>query len=248
MAVDNQGDTIVAAWATYDSDGSPTWFTLQTRHWSALKPQLADALTTPGVFLGTGYRMNGPALGTAPLDSIAVKATPIGDIIFWTPPDQGFGGFGVQGAVTLSKAIMPLKFAAPVPACVEGAAPGPALNVQGTWWNPAEPGWALHLTHQGDVVFAVWFTYDVSGKATWLTMTAPETSAGSFGGVLYRTTAPPYTSGMYHSVPITYTEVGTATLMFADRNGGRFAFSVNGRAQTSDISRFTFAAIPTVCN
>ncbi len=27
------------------------------------------------------------------------------------------------------------------------------------WWNPNESGWGLSLSHHGDSLFAVWYTY-----------------------------------------------------------------------------------------
>jgi hypothetical protein len=42
--------------------------------------------------------------------------------------------------------------------------PAPA-NYQGIWWNASESGWGINLAHQGDTVFASWFTYDTAGKA-----------------------------------------------------------------------------------
>ena len=36
----------------------------------------------------------------------------------------------------------------------------------------SESGWGVNLAHQGDIIFATWFTYDVAGKAWWLSMSA----------------------------------------------------------------------------
>ena len=36
-------------------------------------------------------------------------------------------------------------------------------SYEGLWWNsPAnsESGWGLNITHQGNILFATWFTYD----------------------------------------------------------------------------------------
>ena len=37
-----------------------------------------------------------------------------------------------------------------------------ATNYQDLWWvaNGAESGWGVNLAHQGDNLFASWFTYD----------------------------------------------------------------------------------------
>ncbi len=52
-----------------------------------------------------------------------------------------------------------------------------AVNYQGLWFNPAESGWGINFAHQGDLIFASWFTYDLTGKGTWLVMTASKTAA-----------------------------------------------------------------------
>jgi len=41
---------------------------------------------------------------------------------------------------------------------------------------------------------------------------------------------------------------GRGTLTFADRDNGTFAYSVNASVQVEQISRYVFAAPPTVCN
>ena len=53
----------------------------------------------------------------------------------------------------------------------EFGAGGPAVpaNYQGLMWKaPAgsEAGWGLNLAHQGDSMFATWFTYDADGRGT----------------------------------------------------------------------------------
>ena len=40
-------------------------------------------------------------------------------------------------------------------------------NYQGVWWNAppgSESGWGINFAHQGDSLFATWFTYDVDGS------------------------------------------------------------------------------------
>ena len=37
-------------------------------------------------------------------------------------------------------------------------------NFQGLWWNPDQSGWGINFAHQGDIIFATWFTYDAAGK------------------------------------------------------------------------------------
>src|SRR3954469_24052414 len=39
---------------------------------------------------------------------------------------------------------------------------------QGLWWNPAESGWGLNTTHQGNILFATLFVYAGDGQPLWL--------------------------------------------------------------------------------
>ncbi len=67
----------------------------------------------------------------------------------------------------------------------QGGAPAP--NYQGLWWNaPAgsESGWGINFAHQGDTIFASWFTYDVNGHGWWLVMTAQKTGNVYVGNAL----------------------------------------------------------------
>ncbi|HET7260338.1 MAG TPA: S8 family peptidase, partial [Casimicrobiaceae bacterium] len=73
-------------------------------------------------------------------------------------------GAGIVDAYTAVLAAKALAGGGPPP-------PPPEANYQGLWWaSPAgsESGWGLNVAHQGNVIFATWFTYDASGKALWL--------------------------------------------------------------------------------
>ena len=53
----------------------------------------------------------------------------------------------------------------PQPVCIFAAAPdlAAATNYQDLWWVPAESGWGVDFAHQGDLLFATWYTYDAKG-------------------------------------------------------------------------------------
>lgn len=124
-----------------------------------------------------------------------------------------------------------------------------APNYQGLWWNaPAgsESGWGINFAHQGDTIFASWFTYDLSGKGWWLVMTAPKTAPGVYSGALYTTTGPAFDAMPFNPAQVVPNPVGTGTLTFSDLNDGTFAYTVNGFAQTKSITREAFAPLP-VC-
>lgn len=130
-----------------------------------------------------------------------------------------------------------------------GTASGPAVaNYEGLWWkSPAgsESGWGINLSHQGDVIFATWFTYDANGKAWWLSMTANKVGDKVYSGTLIQTAGPPYDSVPFDPAQVTVTAVGTGTLTFADVNDGTFAYTVNGVTQSKAIGRQVFGPLPT---
>ena len=96
----------------------------------------------------------------------------------------------------------------PLALTVPGALTG---NYQGLWWNsPAgsESGWGINLTHQGDRIFATWFTYDTTGKEWWLAMSAPSTAMNTFSGILYQTRGPPFDAAPFNPADVTVIPVG----------------------------------------
>ena len=60
--------------------------------------------------------------------------------------------------------------------------PAGLLNYEGIWWNSGESGWGINFEHQGNTIFATWFTYDTAGKAWWLVMTADGGPGNTFTG------------------------------------------------------------------
>jgi hypothetical protein len=50
----------------------------------------------------------------------------------------------------------------------------------------SEAGWGINFAHQGGTIFASWFTYDLTGKAWWLVMSANQTGPNSYSGTLFR--------------------------------------------------------------
>jgi hypothetical protein len=124
-----------------------------------------------------------------------------------------------------------------------------AVNYEGLWWasGGAEAGWGINLAHQEDVIFATWFTYNASGKAWWLTMTASKTADGVYSGPLVRTNGAPFSA---YAPPAAATPVGNGTLTFNTATAGSFAYTVNDGAnaatQSKPIELQTFGPAP-VC-
>ena len=124
---------------------------------------------------------------------------------------------------------------------------GSEANVQGLWWaSPAgsESGWGIDFAHQGDTIFATWFTYDATGKAWWLSMTAPKIAPATYGGTLYVTAGPPFNATPFDSARVKAIPVGTGMLVFGDANSGTFSSLVNYAFQSKAITRQVFGPLP----
>ena len=148
----------------------------------------------------------------------------------FTGPNSGTFAYAVRG-VAQTKSITRQVFG-PVPTCTFKAQPAFSLatNYQDLWWvaNGAESGWGLTMTHQGDVIFTIWFTYDVDGSPLMLSATAAKSGPGMYGGTLYRTSGPAFSAVPFNPAEVVRTPVGAMTLTFANGNAGLFAYSVNG--------------------
>ncbi len=128
--------------------------------------------------------------------------------------------------------------------------PAPAANYQGLWWaSPAgsESGWGINFAHQGDVIFATWFTYDTTGKAWWLAMQANQTAPGVYAGAIFTTHGPAFNAVPFNPALVTETPVGSGTLTFSDASDASFAYTVNGVTQTKALTREVFASPVPVC-
>ncbi len=122
----------------------------------------------------------------------------------------------------------------------------PAVNYSDIWWNPSESGWGMTIV-QGptNVLYAVWFVYDASGKPNWYAFSPGQaTAAGStsgtmttiFNGPIYKTNGP-YFGGPFDPTQVGITQVGTGILRFTQWNTGQFIYTVEGVTGSKSIVR-----------
>ncbi len=238
----HQGDTIFASWFTYDASGRGWWLVM-----TALK-------TATNTYTGTLYQTHGPAFNAVPFaPKFVATAVGTGTLAF-SDASNGTFAYTVNGT-SQTKTITRQVFG-PLPTCTYGAQPNlnAATNYQDLWWNaPAasEDGWGINFTHQGDTIFATWFTYDLDGTPLWLVVTALKTGPGTYAGTLYRTTGPAFNAVPF-APKFVATAVGTATFTFADGNHASFAYTITGIGptivtQTKQITRQLFSAAGTTC-
>jgi hypothetical protein len=132
------------------------------------------------------------------------------------------------------------------------ALPAAAVNYQGVWWAaPAgsQPGWGLGIAHQGDVIFAVWFTYaGRDGHPQWYSMTMNKTPDGSFAGDVIQSvqlTGPWYNMGPFSASQLLTIPRGTARLTFSSATTGTFEFVLDGNPGINAITMQVFGELPT---
>ena len=241
----HQRDVIFATWFTYDTAGKALWLSMTA------------SITEDGAYVGKLYQTQGPAFDSVPFTPELVTLTEVGAGTLVFDDDQNGRFLYTLNGVSQTKAITRQVFGT-LPTCVFGALSDLALatNYQDIWYAaPAESeaGWGVNFTHQGDVIFATWFTYDADRAPLWLSATLGKAAAGVYTGTLVRTTGPAFSAVPFLPADIGLTPVGTLTVAFANGNSATFTYEValggpgNVVKQTKAIVRQLFIAPGTVC-
>jgi len=116
-----------------------------------------------------------------------------------------------------------------------------------------ESGWGINFAHQGDTIFATWFTYDVDRRPLWLSATTVRQGTSNvWRGDVVRTSGARFDA--FDPALVQRRIVGTATITFADGNHATFAYAIADAAlggplaQAKAIVRQPFGGgDPTVC-
>lgn len=232
LNVAHQDDVLFATWFTYDAGGRGWWLSMTAR-------RAAD-----GGYTGTLHETTGPSFSTEPFDPAVVTRTAVGSgTLAFRDADNGTFRYTVKG-VSQARFITRQVFG-PVPLCAWSAQPdlATATNYTDLWWVPAgaESGWGVNLAHQGDALFATWFTYGADGKPTWLSASAPRVAPGVHAGTLVRTAGPSFDASSFDPARVTRTPVGAVTFRFASGAAATMEFTVEGVARTKSLVRQSFA-------
>lgn len=255
----HQGDILFGTWFTYDAQGRGMWLVMPRA--DLIPMDMGDGygyggyympgMSTTYTYSGPLFRPSGPSSDLATFDNSAVKLEPVGTAtLVFTSATTGEFSYSVDN-IFGSKSITLLKYSAP-PTCSFEVVPGPpTTNYQDLWWrSPAasENGWGVNIAHQGDILFATWFTYDSAGHGVWYVMSDGEkTGARTYAGKLFQTTGAPFSATPWDKSLTKLNEVGTATFTFSDANNGTFTAVVHGATQVKPITRLLFSAPSTVC-
>jgi len=230
--VSHQGNTLFAVDYDYDTTGAPRWRTL------------IGARADDGTFTGDVFSTGGPSFSVSTFQPANVWTYKVGPgFIAVDDADH----LRVNFSDGTARALVRQQFG-PLPTCSFGLNPDPAANTNYTdlWWNPNESGWGINLAHQGDTIFAAWFTYADNGSPLFLVATMAKTATGVYEGDLYRATGPA-------GAGLSAATVGAGNLTFTNGNSATFAYSARlpGMAApitaTKAITRQIFVAPGTGC-
>jgi hypothetical protein len=182
---------------------------------------------------GDLFEVRGPRFFGVPFDPSAVAVSAVGTLeVELENGERGTARYNV-GAITRNVAIERQVFRSRSVAL--------AVDYTDLWWNPAESGWGLTVSHQADVMFLTWYVYDDTGRPFWYVASNCAVNAAGTGctGTLFRTTGPPLATGFDPS-RVVVTEVGTASLVFSGPDNGVLSYSVDGVAGSKSITRQLF--------
>ena len=240
MNVNHQGNIIFATLFTYDDAGQGMWLILSR---GDRQPD--------GSYQGLLYRTTGPAFNAVPFTPItSANLTEVGNMrLTFSGPDNGTLVYTAFGR-TVTKSITKQTFGTQPTCGFSGTNRTFNDNYQDLWWNPAESGWGINLTHQSDIIFATLFTYDAAGKGMWLILSRGDRITGTqnFAGALYRTTGPKFDAVPFTPIgPSNLTQVGNMRVEFSDGNTARLIYDVNGASVTKNIQRQTFDTFRSDC-
>lgn len=223
MSVVQHGDVLFNVIYAYDAQGKPTWFVMPGGAWNDTKTVFSGALYRPhgtpfSAYDATKFAV-GDAIGNATLTVVDGSTLTLDYTVD-----------GVSGRKTLTRQSF-------------GAQDTPALASDhgDMWWGgAAQAGWGLALLQQYRTLFGVWFTYDASGRPTWLVLPSGSwTDASTYEGRLYRTTGSPWSAARYDAAAFKSADAGPFRIRFT-ASGATLDYSVDGASGTLLLSRQPF--------
>ena len=115
----------------------------------------------------------------------------------------------------------------------------------GLWWNANESGWGATITQQSSIMFVTMFVYDAAGSAVWYTVSCTIAGASCTGDMLrFRGGSMPTSN--WNGGGIASSKVGTMTLNFTGNDSGSMSYTLDGLANSKQITRQVFGPLPPV--
>ena len=262
VSIAHQGDMIFAVWYTYDHDGTPMWLFMPDAQLVGDDMEMSMGMMGMGmmgmgmmgmpryspIYSGTLYRSS--------MSSGKVSIAQVGMAAFlFKGRDSGVFAYTV-GNVSQTKDISRMVFASGGTECtVGGDKAGGTDNFQDLWWNPSDSGWGVNIAHQGDTLFATYYTYDAAGRATWYAMsnagplisTTGQRVENSYLGPILSARGPAFDSA-WDASKVSLSQVGLGGFTFDAAGRGMFSYTLQGEHRGMPIQRMIFAAPATVCH
>ncbi|MEP7155394.1 MAG: DUF1800 domain-containing protein [Betaproteobacteria bacterium] len=242
LTIQQQGNSTFGVWFTYDAQGAAIWHTLTCT--------FSGSTCAGDLYTGTGTPL---AQITGSANLVAIKSGT--GTITVTGTNRLSLAYTVGGVTQTKTNLEPQNFgtADQVPFCslqsLTGAGARAALtNYTDHWWGgAAASGWGVQISHQGNQVFAGWYSYNPQGKASWLTLqgTQDPNNARRFTGSVYQVNPGiPFSTINGPVAQSSITTVGTFEFNFADGENGTFTYTLPGFSvvnRSLAIQRFAIA-------
>lgn len=182
---------------------------------------------------------------------VGIDVTPDGDEV--VVANNGSNNVTVIGSVSLN--VSATIAVGPGPQAigrfiVGGSAPQMPDTLTGLWWNPAQPGWGVHVSQRGGKLFAAWFTYNANGAVKWYISSdcvfngpAPQPAFRnevSCTGNVYETTGPRFFSDAYNPGAVTVNKLGLFQMVFQNNDTGSMSVVVGTASTTMPLKRQVF--------
>lgn len=121
-------------------------------------------------------------------------------------------------------------------------------NYSSMYYAPANAGYGVSVTHQDQTAFAVWYTFDTSGRPVWYTALTTRQSNGRYAGSYVLSRGTPLAQINNAPAQLGSTPQGTVELIFDDYGHLDFAFTPTGGAtQKRMLDRLPLSATPLNC-
>ncbi len=223
MSITQHSDRLFIAFYVYDAQGRPQWVVMSAGTWNAGFTAYTGALHQPsGSFFGAynaGQFAVNPSVGTATLTFTSLTTATLTYTIN-----------GVAGTKSIQRQAFGPQDATPTASYAD------------LWWGGvAENGWGVAINQQYRKIFAVWYTYDASGRTAWYVV--PDgvwANATTYTGAAFRTTSSAWLGVPYSAGSLAVIPVGTVTFTFTDINNGVMTYNVDGVSQSKPIVRQPF--------
>ena len=222
LNIARNGDRLFSTLFIYGDGGKAQWVVMPAGTWDPVHHVYYGDLFIPTGSSHTSYDPERFVMGD-----------PVGKgSLSFVSEDDGYFDYVVRGTAG-GQHLLRYKFAP------RGTTTPPYA---GMWWGGAgQDGWGVSIQQQGQTLFATWYTYGSDGKVTWFYMPGGSwTSATTYTGALYRTSASPWVGGVYNPASLKVIPVGTLRLDFSSPNAATMTSAVDGVTLTRPLSRFDF--------